>query len=204
MKLSKEEIQFIDNYLQQSDVVFVDVRAEITDHVASAVEEKMNLENITFYDAFKDFMVKNKKELLSRNNKFSSLYFHGFLNFIKTIYKPYNLIFIVFILFTFNYLKTFYDEYLILGIIKKFVFYGIIFFVFGNFIWTFLIVKKRYLYIEKAGSALLIVYYFNLFYNGLNLESDNNIYAILISLCLFFAFIVYYFSTVNKFKNIYL
>jgi ATP/ADP translocase len=34
--LQKEQIKFIDNYLQKSDVIFVDIRAELTDHIASA------------------------------------------------------------------------------------------------------------------------------------------------------------------------
>jgi len=34
MKLTKEEIQFIDTYLVKSEVFYVDVRQEMIDHVA--------------------------------------------------------------------------------------------------------------------------------------------------------------------------
>ena len=68
MKLSKQEIQFIDNYLQKHDVVFVDIRAEMIDHIAAAVEEKMTKEGIDFYDAFKSYMITNSKAIL-KNNK---------------------------------------------------------------------------------------------------------------------------------------
>ena len=66
MKLNEEQIKFIDKYLQKSDVIFVDVRAELIDHIASAVEEKMHSENLDFYDAFKDanhfaFYMKDEK-----------------------------------------------------------------------------------------------------------------------------------------------
>ena len=37
-KLTKENIQFIDNYLKNSDVIFDDIRMEMVDHVATAVE----------------------------------------------------------------------------------------------------------------------------------------------------------------------
>lgn len=67
MKLSLEEIQFIDNYLKNSGVFYVDIRTEMLDHVATAVESKMQETNMDFYDAFKEFMVKNKKELMKNN-----------------------------------------------------------------------------------------------------------------------------------------
>ncbi len=67
MKLTREQIQFIDQYLLKSEVFFVDTRMELTDHIASAVEEKMQSENLDFYDAFKDYMIVNKKELLKQN-----------------------------------------------------------------------------------------------------------------------------------------
>lgn len=71
VKLSKEELQFIDNYLDNSDVVYADIRMEITDHVASEIETKMKANSeATFYDVFKAYMVENKAELLNDNKRF--------------------------------------------------------------------------------------------------------------------------------------
>src|SRR5690606_15344035 len=67
MKLSNTELQFIDNYLKNSDVKYFDIRMELADHIASAVEEKMQKENMDFYEAFKEYMVTNKKTLLNQN-----------------------------------------------------------------------------------------------------------------------------------------
>ena len=39
-KLSIENIQFIDRYLSH-EIIFTDIRAEMVDHVASAIEQKM-------------------------------------------------------------------------------------------------------------------------------------------------------------------
>ena len=64
MKLDKEQIQFIDQYLKKSEVVFDDLRMELVDHTASAVAYKMLEEDIDFYDAFKNYMVENKKSIL--------------------------------------------------------------------------------------------------------------------------------------------
>jgi len=62
--LTVDQIQLIDTYLKNSDIQFVDVRAEMVDHVATAVLEKMIAEQLNFYDAFKWYMVDNKKHLL--------------------------------------------------------------------------------------------------------------------------------------------
>jgi len=65
MNLSKEELQFIDTYLKNSDVIYTDVRMELTDHVASAIEAELEENpNETFYEVFKVYMITNKKSLL--------------------------------------------------------------------------------------------------------------------------------------------
>ncbi|RYJ43900.1 hypothetical protein [Flavobacterium beibuense] len=69
MKLTDSEIKFIDNYLKTSGVEYLDIRYEMTDHVATALEEKEG----DFYDEFKGYMVLHKKELLESNNKFSRI-----------------------------------------------------------------------------------------------------------------------------------
>ena len=69
MKLTKENIQFIDNYLLKSEVFYADIRMEMIDHVASAAEVKMESDNLDFYDAFKNFMVVSKKEILKEINR---------------------------------------------------------------------------------------------------------------------------------------
>jgi hypothetical protein len=71
MKLTKEDIQFIDQYLENSDVIHVDIRMEMTDHVASEIEAMMEGgDQRTFYFIFKDYMVANKHSLLSNNKSF--------------------------------------------------------------------------------------------------------------------------------------
>lgn len=70
-KLTKENIQFIDTYLKNFDVIFFDIRIEMTDHVASEIEAKMSRGDARdFYDIFKSYMVEHKKGLLKNLNKF--------------------------------------------------------------------------------------------------------------------------------------
>ncbi|SDG74453.1 hypothetical protein [Winogradskyella thalassocola] len=51
MKLTKEEIQFIDNYLIKNEVKYWDVRLELLDHIVSAVEDKITNDGISFNEA---------------------------------------------------------------------------------------------------------------------------------------------------------
>ena len=70
-KLTNDQIQFIDIYLKKSDVIYDDIRQEMVDHVATAIETELSQdEDKEFYDVFKAFMVKHKKELLDSNKKF--------------------------------------------------------------------------------------------------------------------------------------
>tara|TARA_R110002033_G_scaffold140581_1_gene179353 strand:- start:288 stop:1007 length:720 start_codon:yes stop_codon:yes gene_type:complete len=54
MKLTKQEIQFIDNYLIKNEVKYWDVRLELLDHIVSAVEDKMTNEGVSFNEALLD------------------------------------------------------------------------------------------------------------------------------------------------------
>lgn len=51
MNITKEEIQFIDNYLIKNEVKYWDVRLELLDHIVSAVEDKMTNDGISFNEA---------------------------------------------------------------------------------------------------------------------------------------------------------
>ena len=71
MNLTKENIKFIDTYLDNSDIVFADIRMEMVDHVASGIEAKISEgDTRDFYFIFKDYMVENKPKLLNDNKKF--------------------------------------------------------------------------------------------------------------------------------------
>lgn len=67
-KLSNEQIQFIDNYLYNSGVRYIDIRSEMTDHVATALETMEG----DFGQNFSGYMISNKKELLSGNMIFKA------------------------------------------------------------------------------------------------------------------------------------
>jgi len=61
-KLTPQNIQFIDNYFKNSEVIYYDIRMEMLDHVETAVEQKMEAENLDFYEAFKSYMLSNREK----------------------------------------------------------------------------------------------------------------------------------------------
>lgn len=108
MKLSKEEILTIDQYLKKNIVSFIDIRYEMLDHIALAVEQKMKLEKQDFQEAFKGYMAENKKALQKTNSIFLKMASHkAFVILLIGLVKPLSLL-IYFILFTFFYLLANY------------------------------------------------------------------------------------------------
>lgn len=199
MKLSNEEIKFIDTYLEKSDVIFVDLRAEMTDHIATGVEEKMEQEKLDFYDAFKEYMVKNKRELLKSNNKMTGYYLNSISQYFKTLYKPYNIILGLLIIIGYYYFNN--DR--LLKTIHQALFLTIVGFSVLQLIVS-LIIRKRYLYLEKTSIILFVIYYINLFFNGFYKDFYGNYFSVGITLFLYVAFIVHYFFTIKKFRIQYL
>lgn len=68
-QLTLENIGFIDNYLKNSGIGYVDVRMELVDHIGISLESAMHKSGQPFYDVFKNYMAVHKKELLTENKK---------------------------------------------------------------------------------------------------------------------------------------
>lgn len=207
MTLNKEQIQFIDKYLMKSEVVFDDLRLELIDHIASAVSFKMVDENLDFYDAFKNYMIENKKSILKAGmvNKTINfkLAFSKFFNFL--ILKEviiFSVIFLFLGLKTFklsiiNYLENF--QFIIVSSIFVFAILWL-----AIFYWRF---KKRIFALENNLILISISYQiinFSRFFWSEDVE--NEFYVTLISGLLTILFLAFMFkSTINFYsKNKYL
>jgi hypothetical protein len=153
MKLTKEQITYIDDYLKHHKVKYWDIRIELLDHIVTTVEEKL-AEGISFDDAMievhKSFgnkmtmfwnsgveygifanglgykrLVEDKK--IELNNKYRKLFHKEIINFFKSIKK----VSILLMLFVLEFLlsrnitsTTFKTVNLILFIIPILVFIG--------------------------------------------------------------------------------
>ncbi|MGK4566582.1 hypothetical protein [Flavobacterium sp. 3HN19-14] len=205
MNLTKEDIQFIGNYLLKSEVFYADIRAEMTDHIATAVEVKMETENLDFYDAFKEYMAVNKKEILKANKGSMNLDLSVLKHFGKFLITPKMLVFDVF----FGFGMCFISKNYCVNFLQKhpFLFGGsILILAFLQAIYFYGIAKRRFYYLEKSGIILTALSYFIVFI--INPELDNpNFYIAGTYVYFFSAYILYVIYEVTVFaknnKNIY-
>lgn len=70
-KLTNDQILFIENYLKNSGVEYLDIRLEMTDHVASEIETRMAAgDSRGFYLIFREYMISHKAGLLGSLKNF--------------------------------------------------------------------------------------------------------------------------------------
>lgn len=205
MKLNQQNIQFIDNYLKNNEVVYFDIRMEMLDHIATAVEQKMEKENLDFYNAFKNYMVLNKKELM-KQNKTEGLYYKCLPKFGKFLIQPFQIIIFALSFLVYHILfKNFDSKEIFLNSV-----YGVLFLIviIGCYQWFYIGVykKKRFYAIEQTGGIMFLIYqtayFFKSFLTFKNNESLTLDY-ILISfyIGLFINYFIFHFTEVLKFKK---
>lgn len=184
MKLTNQELQFIDSYLKESGVKHFDIRMELIDHIASAVEEKMQKENIDFYLAFKNYMVWNKRELIKRS-KYSWKILNKFIiQFLKGFLHPTLIIFIMIgygiIQYFISFDKT--SELVFLEVINKI---NLILFAPLAFMFFLYSRKRRYAVVDSMGIVMILTYYIFLIMSyllGAFSITDLIVYKILIGI----------------------
>jgi hypothetical protein len=177
MKLSIEEIQFVDNYLKNSGVFYIDIRTEMLDHVATAVESKMQETNMDFYDAFKEFMVKNKKELMKNNREGFGYYDPKiFKEAAVFLLKPWSLIRLLIILsLTYTLVETNIGE-AIQKIFLALIFVVILAWAIGLYAYRKLYLKgERFFVLEQSGIFFFIIFHiFNPLFINIKVLTHGN------------------------------
>lgn len=174
MKLTPQNIQFINNYLTNSEVIYYDIRMEMLDHVATAVEKKMEAENLDFYDAFKSYMVLNKKGLMEQNEKTLKFNYSVVVTFLKYCLKFTNLLVFAICYLLFYFAIQNYSILSVSRIIVGFVFTGMIFSALYNLIVYNYKKKKRFYTIEKNGVIMFIAYQpIQFLHNGILFGDDS-------------------------------
>lgn len=199
MKLTIQNIQFIENYLKNSNVIYYDIRMEMLDHVATAVEQKMKAENLDFYDAFKSYMVVNKKEIL-KGNKEEGLHFREPLKkFGLFVIQPFQIllaigIFSLVYFFSNIYGLNIYSNYLYLFIIITYLIFGI-----SHYLLT---KRKKFYYIDRNFSIIFLLFQIA---NPLHRNANENLVTFVVLnsslLFIFFAFLRFYYLEMKSFKQ---
>ena len=200
MKLSKHEIQFIDNYLQKHDVIFVDIKAEMIDHIATAVEDKMANEGIDFYDAFKSYMITNRKAILKNNKNNWGISFSEIKKFALFLVKP-QLLFVLVLLFAVS--KSLEDNKIFnyfLDNSSRYFFWSMFLIAIIQVVYFYFVIKKRFYYIEKNGQLLTVLYWMNwLFLQPFDKAEKTNFYGALIFMFLFLGYILFSITQMRNF-----
>ena len=185
MKLTKDDIQFIDRYLEYSDVIHIDIRMEMLDHVASTIEAEIEAgDTRSFYYICKDYMINNKAKLLHNNKQFlkstdKKLTLHLF----KQLIAPQGVL--VFLgTFTLLYIlgKTFNIDTLLSWIIA-FPVIGFIIFALGYFLSLKFLKLKRFSAVERISfvfNTLFYLFHFIWMFSKRMLEAQNAVYIFFI------------------------
>ncbi|ESU29979.1 hypothetical protein FLJC2902T_04640 [Flavobacterium limnosediminis JC2902] len=206
MKLEKEDISFIDNYLKKEGITYSDIRYEMVDHIASAVEEKMEVQQASFYYAFKAYMAANKSEIIKNNRKYILLAGYKalsvlFKNFINPVFIF--LISLFFLLFyslaavfpDFDYQSTFQISHFIVTILLG-----------GTFLYKQFSGKERFSVADKMlGFYCFLNYLPNSLFRVQDKIASLNLLFIYYSVTLSFSIVVYlsYREITKSYKNQY-
>jgi hypothetical protein len=200
--LTTQNLKFIDNYLKKSEIIYDDIRMELTDHIASAVEEKMKLESIDFYDAFKIYMISNKKELLKKISGSGFKSFEPIKSFGLFLLKPINLPLGIVFIFIFHYFQNIIDK---ANFVLSFNYHWmafIILFGLSHQIFFGLIKKKRFFMVEQSMWILfLFQQILNLFANPRQIDNVIHFYINYFFIYITIMFLLFYVNRIKKYYN---
>ena len=199
MKLTPEQILFIDTFLIKNEVIYVDIRQEMLDHIALALEEKMEVENQDFYDAFKGFMEQHKKEILRNNKTIRGSYWDAVKKFSMFLLKPYMLVFggVLFLFFKDINLNPYFKDISFYNSITLIILAIALF----QFVYFYIYLKKRFYSIEKNGCVLPIIYISHSLI--LTYFSSENVtgYTFSIIIFLLLGYIIFFINEIVKFNK---
>ena len=200
MKLTAENIQFIDNYLKNSEVIYYEIRMEMLDHVATAVEQKMQSENLDFYDAFKSYMVVNKREILKGNKLWPGFSKDIISNFLKFLFQPIMILIGVSIYVFYKnvdvssyFSESFAFRNLFTVILISLALLKIVYFR--------VVLKQRFYMIEKIFGLLNFFYYLQMFFLNQRNDETPSVFTITMFSYLFIAYLIYFTKQVYKFNT---
>lgn len=186
--LSKEDIMFMDKYLKNSGIKHLDIRLEMIDHVATAIEDEIKKgDSRDFYYIFKDYMVRNKRRLLNNNKKLCrTIEIKLLKRILKTMLQWPCITFFIIVGYGINFLSTSYNSETLTHWFNAvpligYVIFGIVYFIVLSYYKL-----DRFSALERLSFIFAIL--FNVFIFSFNLAQlkymDNYIISIISSLAL--------------------
>jgi len=220
MKLTKEQIQIIKEYINSKKINYVDIQIEILDHISSDVELIMSDTHIHFKSAFDQVKEKWKSNFEFRSSFLLGIFYEKpsiFLKRCKKIYKPYSLkgfasIFITVFVFSFMQKHLFQNSLFINKIFTNgslglsFVYFGLVLYWYFKIKKTHLKTVFSFLYNTQIFPNLIIV---GLMFNSIKNKSFSEfntfefvfLSALLITLYQGYIFYTKHLKEVSDFKK---
>src|SRR5690606_28497256 len=204
--LRTEDIQFIDTYLKNSDIIFTDIRIEMVDHIASEIEYLMDSGDTRgFYHTFKDYMVENKKKLLKdRKEYYKASDKKIFRILLKKLFSFHGVVIFFLSLLSFNLINEFIENKTMFQIVKHVPFVLLI----SLAIIYYLFIRKRkerYSSIERIGFYFTLMGQLTNIMININLEVETLAYLsrLKVGASLFILLIITLLMTAFELKNEY-
>jgi hypothetical protein len=201
MKLSQEEIQFIDTYLINSDVKYADIRMEMIDHIATGVECLMEKDSLAFKEAFKSYMLIHKKEILRNNKTRWSSSWELIKRFFLFLVRPALLVLGVLLFLFFNKIDV--SRYFSVSFpFRDFIFFLIFAIFFLQRIYFYVYLKKRFYRIERIGTLLTLIYYLQWCFFPVRGQKENgSVVTITIFSYVIIGYLLFLFREIMNFKK---
>jgi hypothetical protein len=173
---------------------------EMLDHVATAVEQKMKAENLDFHDAFKNYMVANKKEILKGNKLWPGISKDILLNFLKFLFQPIMILIgvSIYVFFKNVEVSSYFSESFTF---KDFLFVILISLALFKIVYFRVVLKQRFYMIEKIFGLLNIIYYSQMFFLNQRNDETLSVFTISIFSYLLIAYLIYFTKQVYKFNT---
>ena len=76
MELNTEQLNRVAHYLNEKEVLYIDFRMEVFDHIVSDIEAKMNQENLDFETAFTGIKTEWNKQLKDTSSFYFGIMFY--------------------------------------------------------------------------------------------------------------------------------
>ena len=213
-RLTKENIQFIDRYLS-SEIIFMDIRTEMVDHIGSVIEQKMiDRDPRSFYYIFKDYMIKNKRLIYKSNTKFlRSVDYNAGKRLLKNVFSLKGIIVFITMFFCFNTLSNYLEPQLFLKTLKNSPMF-VLLLIGSIYLINIKRSKERYSAIERLGIYFILIYQFIYFFFSIQIKNfdfinENTLLSTIIATFLITTTILLLFTAFQykkeyrlKFKNV--
>ncbi|AMC11248.1 hypothetical protein Lupro_08265 [Lutibacter profundi] len=213
MKLTKEQIKQVENYLTKKGIKYIDIRFEVLDHISTDLEYLIEHNNYSFGDAFKEVTIKWNKSFKKTSSLLLGYSSNGPKMLIKKCIKIYKPLFVkslilVFLFIAIGYSVNYYFEYSLINyknVIHQFIYLALILYC-GIILFWYIKIRLgkanttfSYLFRKRIIPNLFSVFIFMPYLNDSYITRENKLSVIMFAML--FVFFLTFLGARYFFKN---